>query len=199
METFAPGTPNMLKEIVLRTLVSVLFCVVFGYMFWQGAVFNRYHTAFQYIAFGAIGSIFFYSLRYGLRNAIAMLFVLAVINSTLVARSHGLFIVRDACYTIAMASTICLYFSLFHNRDGGKKLLEPLILAALFSIGNFFALLLLMVVNDHWQGITVFWVYEVFRDWFLIGLGIGIGIIVTENQYSANIRARFQNLVHGVL
>ena len=187
-------TQSIIKEIVFRTFVSVLCCTILGYLFWKGLVFYRYHSAFQFIAYGTMGSVFFYTLRFSVKNAFAALLLALVVFSFLVIESRGLYTLRDSLVAIAMASTIYVYFTTFHNRTKLSKLTEPLILAMLFSISNFIIFLLIDAIV-YKIPITLAWVYEVTKHFFLIGLGIGIGIILTEEPYSEKIRAKFHNFI----
>jgi len=61
------------KDVAFRTFVSVFFCATFAYIFFSEAIFNHRHSAFLSIAIGTIGSLFFYALRFGLRNALTVL------------------------------------------------------------------------------------------------------------------------------
>jgi hypothetical protein len=187
-------TQSIIKEIAFRTFISFLCCTIFGYMFWKGSVFNLYHSAFQFIAYGTIGSIFFYTLRFGVKNAIGVLLFTAVMLFGVVMKTHGMFAIRDLFVTIAIASTIYIYFTTFHNQTKLSKIFEPLVLAFLFSLSNFIVILLTgFIIYGH--GGTLSWVYEITKHFFLIGLGIGIGIILTEEPYSEKIRAKFHNFI----
>jgi len=178
------------KDVAFRTFVSVLFCIAFAYIFWSGAIFNHRHTAFLTIAIGTISSLFFYSLRFGLRNALAVLLCVSLIFTFLIMRSWGLYSLRNFLVIITSVSVTYLYFKVFYGQSKSYKLLEPLILAMLFAVGNLFIFTVMVLIVAGKVTFTFQWVFEVMEQFFLIGLGIGIGVIVTEEPYSKIIRAR---------
>ena len=182
---------NVIREIAFRSFISILFCTLFGYIFWKGSVLNRHHTASEYIVFGGIGSVFFQSLRYNPRNAFAALFVLSLTVPVVIMRETGVYFVRDVLVAIASGSALYLYFSNFYDREKSRKFTEPLVLAVLFAVCNFAVFLSLVLIEGREKMITLFWAYEVIKQWFLIGLGIGIGIILTERPYAERIRLWF--------
>lgn len=186
------STQSIIKEIAFRTFISILCCTILGFIFWKGSVFYRYHSAFQFIAYGTMGSIFFYTLRFGVKNALAALLIALVVLSFLVMESRGLYFVRDLSVAITMSSSLYIYFTIFHNRTKLSKLTEPFILAMLFSISNLILYLILDSITFKIP-ITLAWVYQVTKHFFLIGLGIGIGIILTEEPYLKKIRGMFCN------
>ena len=188
--TSVKNTETIIKDIAFRTFISVLFCTVFGYIFWAGWVFNHRHTAFLYIAIGTIGSLFFYTLRYGFRKALGTLQVSSLIFSFLIMRSWGLYSLRNFLVIVTSASILYIYFKVFYGLSYWQKILEPLILGMLFAIGNLLAFMLLVFIGNGKIYFSFLWAFGVMEQYFLIGLGIGIGIIITENPYSKYIHAR---------
>jgi hypothetical protein len=187
-------TERMVKEIAFRTFISVVCCTLFGYLSWKGSVFYRFHTAFQYISYGTIGALFFYTLRINLKNAILTGLIAALIFSVLVTRAHGLGSLRDLFAVIASISALYFYSSNFYCQTRTPKFAEPLLVAVLFMLVNVVALVLLVALSGFRQPITLLWLYEVAKQYFLTGLGIGIGIILTEEPYSGKIRSAILNL-----
>jgi hypothetical protein len=178
------------KDVAFRTFVSVFFCATFAYIFFSEAIFNHRHSAFLSIAIGTIGSLFFYALRFGLRNALTVLLCVSLIFTFLIMRSWGLYTLRNFLVIITSVSVIYLYFKVFYSQSKWQKLLEPLILAMLFAVGNLFIFTVMVLIVSGKVVFSFRWVFEVMEQFFLIGLGVGIGVIITEEPYSKIIRAR---------
>ena len=53
--------------------------------------------------------------------------------------------------------------------------------------------LILIVISKCLNVVTVQWIYYIAKLYFLIGLGIGIGIILTEEPYLDKILMYFRN------
>jgi hypothetical protein len=166
-------------------------------MLWGGQVFHRTNWAFLFIAFGTIGSVFFHTLRFSIRNALATLLFVSLIISVLVLRSHKIYSIRDILVTIASASSMYIYFTAIYNQPKRRMYTEPLVLAALFAISNFFAFLMFALLEGLVRNFSGLWVYGIFKQWFLIGLGIGIGIILTEQPVSEKLRTGLLNFIQG--
>jgi hypothetical protein len=188
------SSESVVREVAWRSFVSVVICTLFAYIFWQGLVFHRHHTVFLCIAYGTIGSLFFYTLRYSLRNALGTLLVSTMAFSFLVMRSSGLRSLRDVLLAIAAAGVLYLYFKIFYRQTQQQRYLEPLILAMLFAVGNCIVFIIMTCLYGLGSHITFWWAFDVLKQWFIIGLGIGIGILLTEEPTWRKIRAWFHGL-----
>ena len=181
-----------MREITLRSCVSVLWCAGFGYVFWQESIFNPYHTVFRYIEFGIIGSVFFHTLRLrGLRDAVPVLIVIYILVFIFVKRVRGIYFMADMLTMIFTAVAIYLFCVAFYDRAKSRRFAEPLVLGVLLAVGAILSGLVFMFVADIKISITLYQVYQLARDWFLVGLGIGIGIVLTEEPYATKCKRLF--------
>ncbi|MFI5251321.1 MAG: hypothetical protein ACHQQQ_02720 [Bacteroidota bacterium] len=187
-----------IREIVLKTLVSVLCCAILGYIFYRGDLFNRSLHHFDFIAFGIIGSVFFHTLRFSVRNAFAVLLSAALIVTVLLERAHGRYALGIVLNTVTSALAIYLFFIFIYNSQGKKKLVELLNLALLFAVLNLFANLLIVLIFGNPQRISALWTLQWIRHWFLIGLGIGVGIVVTEKSIPEKLRTSYRDFIHWI-
>jgi len=186
--------PNYLVEIVIRALVSLMCCIVIGYIFYQSQIFNRHTGTFSIPVYGLIGSIFFYSMRVNIKNAFAALLVLFVMDSALVTHATRLpYLVRDLLCIGALSAAVYIFYKYFYNKNQKERWLEPLILSALAAAFILAATLLLTIINKTLSVVSLQWIYYIAKLYFLIGLGIGIGIILTEEPYLDKIRMYFRN------
>jgi len=143
---------------------------------------------------GIVGSIFFYSLRINIKNAFAALLVLFVIDSAFISHATRLtYLLRDFFYIGALIAAIYIFYHFFYNKSQNERWLEPLILSALVATFTLVSTTILVIINKGLNVVTLQWVYYIAKLYFLIGLGIGIGIILTEEPYSEKILMYFRN------
>jgi hypothetical protein len=181
--------PNSFAEITIRAFVSLLFCLVIGYVLYTSLIFNRYSGLFSIPVYGIIGSIFFYTLRVNIKNALSALLVLIVMNSALITHATRLaYLMRDLSIISALSAAIYIFYRFFYNKNQNERWLEPLILSALVATFSLIATLILVLANNAMNAVTFRWLYSVTKLYFIIGLGIGLGMILTEEQYRNTIR-----------
>jgi len=186
--------PNYLTEIVVRSLISLVCCIVIVYIFYQSRIFNRHASTFSIPVEGLVGSIFFYSLRINIKNAFAALLVLFVIDSAFISHTTRLtYLLWDLFYIGALIVAIYTFYQFFYNKSQNERWLEPLILSALVATFTLVAALILVIINNSLNVVTLQWIYYIAKIYFLIGLGIGIGIILTEEPYSDKILMCFRD------
>jgi hypothetical protein len=158
-------------------------------MLYRSLIFNRHSGVFSIPAYGLIGSMFFYTLRKNMRNAFTVLLVLTVMNSALITHATRiLYLVRDLMIISALSSAIFLFYRSFYNKNPKERWLEPLILSALVATFSLIATGVLVLLNNALSTITFRWIFSITKLYFLIGLGIGLGILLTEEQYRKTIR-----------
>jgi hypothetical protein len=185
--------PKYIIEIVIRSIVSLICCLVIGYIFYQSQIFNRHASAFSFPVCGVVGSIFFYTLRINIRNAFAVFLVLFIATSALVTHSTRLiFLLRDILYYGAFASAIFIFFQYFYGKSIKDRWMEPLILSVLVAVIILFAFFLTMSINKAFGALTLSFVFFVAKLYFLIGLGMGVGIVITEEPYRSRILKFFK-------
>jgi hypothetical protein len=171
-----------------RSLVSIACCVVIGLIVFQWRVFNPFFWNSQLIMFGIIGSVFFYTLRINRRNAFAVLLVLFVVQIGLLFRHlHTVTLLRDFIFFATLAAVLYIFFISFYTKTVRYRNLQPLVLATLFAISFSIATLILGLLDETlfhplWyslpEAILTNAKYE-----FLVGLGIGLGILLLDNGY----------------
>jgi hypothetical protein len=138
--------------------------------------------------FGIIGSVFFYTLRINRRNAFAVLLVLFVVQFGLLLRHIQLaMLLRDVIYFSTLATALYIFFVSFYTKTVRYRNLQPLVLATLFAIAfaiATLALALLDFVMFHSLRSNLFYAIETNAKYeFLVGLGIGLGVLLLDNGY----------------
>jgi hypothetical protein len=180
---------NNLSEVVVRSFVSFVCCMVIGYIFYRSRIFNRHIGTFSIPVYGLIGSIFFYSLRVNTKNAFAALLVLFVMNSAFVTHATKLeYILRDFLSIGGLTAAIYIFHKYFYDKSSKERWLEPLVLSALVAAFMLAAIFISVIVNKVLNVVTLQWIYYIAKLYFLIGLGIGVGILLTEEPYLDKIR-----------
>ena len=171
-----------------RSLVSIVGCFVVGLIVFQWRVFHPYFWTSQLIMFGIVGSVFFYTLRINRRNAFAVLLVLFVVQFGLLFRDlRPIMLLRDFIFFATLAAALYIFFIGFYTKTVRYRHLQPLVLATLFAIAFSIATLMLGLLDETFfhplasslsEAILTNAKYE-----FLVGLGIGIGILLLDNGY----------------
>jgi len=185
---------NYLAEIIIRSFISLVCCIVIGYIFYQSRIFNRHAGTFSVPVYGVIGSIFFYSMRVNIKNAFAALLVLIVMDSAFITHATRFtYLLRDLIILCALSAAIYFFHQYFYNKSQKGRWLEPLILSALVATFSLVATFILVLINNTLNIVTFQWIYYIAKLYFLIGLGIGIGILLTEEPYSEKILLYFRN------
>jgi hypothetical protein len=133
-------------------------------------------------------------MRINIKNTFAALLVLFVIDSAFITHATRLtYLLRDLFCIGALIVAIYIFYQFFYNKSQYERWLEPLILSALVATFTLVATLILVIINNELNVVTLQWVYYIAKLYFLIGLGIGVGIILTEEPYSDKILMYFRN------
>jgi hypothetical protein len=176
----------MLYSILQKSFVSALVCLLAGVVIYGLSVFDVHRPTFQFVSTGILGSLFFFTLRQaGIRHALLVLFLFFVIMTGLLTNGylHGT-LMRDALYVAAVGITLFLFSSRIYRKDHPDQWLSPIILGALMGAVMLLTTLLLILgrhlpldvqLTSLFRGI---WPVVVMN--FVIGLGLGTGIVVCE-------------------
>jgi hypothetical protein len=135
-------------------------------------------------------------MRVNSKNAFAALLVLFVMDSAFITHATRLmYLLRDLIIIGALSAAIYFFYQYFYNKNPKERWLEPLILSALVATFSLIATFILVLINNTLNIVTFQWIYYIAKLYFLIGLGIGIGIILTEESYSEKILLYFRNIL----
>jgi hypothetical protein len=172
---------NRFQRIVIYSLISCVCSVLVGLIFYQGDVFLRTHYAFQFITAGIIGSVFFNLLRFGrMRDAMAGLFTMLIIQLLITRSSTIVFLVRDIVYVAAIGVAIYLFYANYFKQGRGGGLLTPVLIGMLLGGTNLVAIMILLVVSGHPMMTNVGSMLLTVILGILIGFGIGTGILISD-------------------
>jgi O-antigen/teichoic acid export membrane protein len=137
-------------------------------------------------------------MRVNIKNAFAVLLVLFVMDSAFIAHATRFtYILRDIFCVGALSAAIYIFYQYFYNKSQKERWLEPLILSALVAMFILAATLILVIINKALSVITFQWIYYIAKLYFLIGLGIGIGIMLTEEPYADKLLMYFRNFFNN--
>ena len=128
----------------------------------------------------------------GIRDAIPVLIVVSMAIFIFVRHLRGIAFFANVSVMTLAAAAIYLFFAVFYHRDESRRFAEPLVLGVLCAIGAVISGLVFIFAAGMRVPVTLFWVYQITREWFLIGLGIGTGIILTEEPYAAKCKRLFE-------
>ena len=178
----------IVATVIGRSLVSIACCFAVGLIVFQSRVFHPYFWTSQLIMFGIAGSLFFYTLRINRRNAFAVLLVLFVVTFGLFFRDlRMVMILRDLLFYATLAATLYAFFVGFYTKTVRYRNLQPLVLATLFAITFSIATLVLGLLDESFFRPVVPNLFEAIltnaKYEFLVGLGIGLGVLLLDNGY----------------
>ena len=175
------------RAVLLHTSVATLCCLAVGFIFYQFDVFNIYHPALSFLVLGLTGSLFFFTLReLGWRTAWALLFAALVAHTGLLTRAleHGT-LMRDIGTFAGLALAVALFYYKFYRGHDPKRLVNPLLLGGLWASTNLVFMALVGVIRGYFINtpfLSVPWgLLPMVQYGFLVGLGVGIGILVAEH------------------
>lgn len=179
--------------IVLRSCIALACCVALGMVFYGWHILQSTNHAFAFVMYGIMGSVFFFALRYTNRTtALALLFAMFIIQGGLVTRSlTNSFILRDIVFITTLGIAIYLFWANYYSRRSGIVFLHPVVLGALLAALNLLGMTLLRYIEriapDSNLPEFLFWIFPVVSADFLIGFGIGLGIVAGDYLESHHI------------
>ena len=194
---------NVISEIVCKSIVTVSFCLVLCVALYRSLPFNIHYVSFEIVAYSVIGSLFFFSLQINVRNSFALLLAMFVLQSGLLTRSsHWQWLVRDATFIAAVGGSLYVYYNSFYRRTAQLRSILPLVLGTIFVLA--FSLATAIVGLMEWQAIGLLgprlWSAVQLNavNGFVIGLGIGLGILMIDNGYLTLARILARRLLRSI-
>jgi hypothetical protein len=181
----------ILATVLGRSLVSIACCFIVGLVIFQSKVFHPFFWSSQLLVFSVVGSVFFYSLRINRRNAFAVLLVMYVIQAGLIFRHiQPAMQLANAVFFLTLGATLYVFFVSFYTKSVNYRNLQPLVLATLFAIAFSLATLVIGFLDGVVFRLPVSSsladaVFANARYEFLVGLGIGLGVLLLDNGYVA--------------
>ena len=171
-----------------RSLVSIACCMIVGLIVFQARVFHPFFWTSQLGVFSVAGSVFFYTLRISRRNAFAVLLVLAVVTFGLLFRHlKPLLLFADIVFFATLGAALTIFFISFYSKTVNYRNLQPLVLATIFALAFSLATLFVGAMDIAFGYPPGYSLFEAMltnaRYEFLVGLGIGLGILLLDNGY----------------
>jgi hypothetical protein len=194
---------EVVSEVLCKSLVSVVFCFILGSALYQSPLYNIHYPGFQIVIYGVLGSLFFYSLQINIRNAFAVLLVMFVLLSGLLTKSYRLgFLTRDALFVSAVGAAVYIYFESFYRRSLQFRRLHPLVLGTTFVLSFSVVTAIAELIGPSasgYSGKRLLWALQInATNGFVVGLGIGLGILVIDNGYVTLARILARRLVGSI-
>jgi hypothetical protein len=183
---------NSFVTVTRNSVIAITVCLLVGMLFNGIDVFKTRSTAFEFVVYGTLSSLFFFVLKVSRRDSLALLLVLLFVNIGLVSHSfRTIYFMRDILYFAADSVSVYLFFTYFYREGKKSTFLMPLLLASFLGIAFDLSWSLLHFLRG---GFRVFggsselfyFLYIVGRNGFLIGLGVGLGILVVDLELWKN-------------
>jgi hypothetical protein len=176
--------------VVGRSLVSILCSLILGFIFYRWSIFRWNFPSFQIVAFAIVGSLFFFTLRIHKRNAFALLLVLFVIQAGLLTSSQRFSILlSNLVFYVAIAAALFIFFVTFYRKTAKLRNLHPLVLATLSALAFAVATVIMELIEGGVSMMSGAQMLSIVRfnstNGFLVGLGIGLGILIVDKGYVA--------------
>lgn len=173
-------------DLFVHVVTGTLCCVIVGLVFYQAQVFSPYHPAFQFVEIGLVGTLLFFCLRdLSWRTALALLLLAFVVNNGLVTNHFrkGTYAWDIGAFLSILLAVSLFYYRFFKNRNQ-KNLLNPLVLGLFLAATNLVCMGATGVIIGYASTMTILdylrMLFTVVQYGFLVGLGIGVGILTIE-------------------
>ncbi len=179
----------MLRNIVLQSALAALCCIAVGLLRFGTAIGNIHAHTFAVIPYGIMISLFFFVLRdAGIREAVFTLLGLFLLNAGFLTKSllNGT-LLTDAVLISALGLATVIYHRRYYHRGPRRRLLEPVALGVLVGSLTLVAIVVgyafmgqIAGLMDGFPGSLVGLLHTVSVEFF-VGLGVGIGIILSDS------------------
>jgi hypothetical protein len=175
-----------IKKILFNSLVPIVCCILLGLIRYGWIIFSFHSHSFVFIAYGIIGSLFFFTLRdLGLRQALFVALILAFASELLTKPQQSpLRFVSGLLFVAALIISIFVYYKYFYLKNR-RSLLNPFVL--LFVLVMLFHIVQLGFTLIHPVKLRLTWGFwfEIFGSLIptaMTGFGIGIGIWISDHS-----------------
>lgn len=179
---------KVLITVIIFTIIGTISCLLLGITFFGLEVFDIKSPFFQFVVFGLIGSISF--ILFKLKRYRDTLFILALLLLFEILWLGSKYPITHTLGYLSVVISTYIYTKYFFNKIQGVKYARPLILASLFAIFFVIVTFALNFIYQASQG-NLF-PFKNMPVGFLIGLGLGIGIELSE--YLTSNRKELKNL-----
>jgi hypothetical protein len=175
-----------LREFTLRTSLALACAMIIGIMMYGVRMFNIYKHDFAYTADAVVAAVFFFSLRMlRLREALAVLLLLLVLmlGPLTHAVQHG-YAFTYALYFTAAPFAMYVYHLNFESFKRWKVYVQPLVPGLLVAATAVLSRILVyifwpMAQRTPWVEYSFGTLPDILGG-FLLGVGLGIGIILGD-------------------
>jgi hypothetical protein len=128
------------------------------------------------------------------RDAIAVLFVLFVIQMGLILRPPSLFrFGAGSLFTVSFAVSLHIFYKAFYLKMIGLRHLHPLVLAGIYLLFSLVVSTILILAGKIYQTVEpirlLYAIETNALNSFVIGLGTGLGVFFLDNGIIRKIRA----------
>ena len=167
-----------LSKKAISYLLPAICGMIAGFIFFRGKIFLPHVTLFQFVLISIEASIIFNILKdTGLRNSIAAVFVIFVVNSIYTKSfSDWGYILRDVLYILAVFFSVYFFYRIFY------RALKPYLYPLAFGLTLLFmhlivdlTLMLIYLPPDYWRLINIQVTIAA-----LIGVGLGTGVFIND-------------------
>ena len=175
-----------IQQILLHSLIPVVCSAAIGFLYYRWNIFNPQFPRFQFVQSAAIASVFYYSLMYlSRRNAFGVLLILFLLVLLGSRSTRLMYVLRDFFYTAAIAGAVLLYVRQLQGNPSLRGQYLGLVFSGILGVCTivvwsiqYFIVQYLYRVHPPIPLMSFFSVAAFYG--FLIGLGVGVGIVVNR-------------------
>lgn len=182
------------KKFILTTVFAALGAVAVGFLFLRQNIFEFRLPAFVFLSEGLTGGIIFSTLRASsIRNSLAVVFLLVLTHVVLNRPIFWVYALQDALFVVGLSAALFVFLRYFFERYCEQRVGRPLILSSLVAIAYAFITGILDFTFLLSRGAPTLnlaqAVYFILAQGFLLGIGLGVGIELSEIVDKKNLRA----------
>jgi hypothetical protein len=163
---------------MLTTLFGTFGSIIIGFIFFGSSIFTVTNSAFQFVALGFYGALFFSLLEYRtVRDQIFGIIFIIILQVVVLSGRYVSFvlILRDAFYLGSLFISVKVYHQILGVYTGLKLYTRSITLLCIFSFLNTFSGIVLFTMLSNTGLPTFSFILNLAEFGALIGLGIGIG------------------------
>jgi hypothetical protein len=170
---------SKVQQFILHALIPIGCSIVVGYIFYQDAIFSRYHSVFQFVWSAVVASLFYYLLVYvRLRDALLGLLVLFLLTIVTTGSTSVAYILRDIIYVAAIGASVFVYFRFFKKGADTNYAYSALTFAGIYGIIYSLAAIVLMALDNtlEIEGVSGARIANAIQATAGVGLWIGFAV-----------------------
>jgi hypothetical protein len=177
---------RIVQQILLHSIIPIVCSGAIGFLVSRWGRVGSYPYVLQFIMDATLASFFFYALAYlRKRDAYAVLLILFLLTLLVTRSTRPMYVLRDLVNTGGLAAAVLLYARLVRRNPDPHYQYYGFVFSGILGVCNIVAWCLQFFVvefvfSKHQQVDFMRFVWFAGFIGFLVGLGVGVGILINR-------------------